>query len=96
MSRFRNRRNKLMGFSIEWFGGIAGILTTASFLPQVFKTWKTKSTDSLSLPMLLMMTIGIAFWLTYGILINSISMIVSNGITLVSASVLVFFKLKYK
>lgn len=85
-----------MGFSIEWFGGIAGILTTASFLPQVFKTWKTKSTDSLSLPMLLMMTIGIAFWLTYGILINSISMIISNGITLVSASMLVFFKLKYK
>lgn len=85
-----------MGFSIEWFGALAGILTTASFLPQVYKTWITKSTDSLSLPMLLMMTIGIAFWLAYGILINSISMIVSNGITLVSASLLVFFKLKYK
>lgn len=86
-----------MGFSIEWFGGIAGVLTTASFLPQVYKTWKTKSTDSLSLSMLLMMTIGIAFWLTYGLLINSISMIISNGITLVSASLLVYFKMiRYK
>ena len=85
-----------MGFSIEWFGGLAGILTTASFLPQVYKTWETKSTESLSLPMLMMMTIGIAFWLTYGILIDSISMIVSNAITLVSASLLVYFKFKYK
>ncbi len=85
-----------MGFSIEWLGGIAGILTTTSFLPQVFKTWKTKSTDSLSLPMLLMMTIGIAFWLVYGFLINSLSLVISNGITLVSASLLVYFKLRYK
>lgn len=82
--------------SSEWFGSIAGILTTVSFLPQVYKTWKTKSTDSLSMPMLLMMTTGICLWGIYGVAINSISMIVSNLITFVSASLLVYFKLRYK
>ena len=85
-----------MDISIEWFGGLAGILTTVSFLPQVYKTWKTKSTDSLSMPMLLMMTTGIFLWGVYGFALGSMSMIVSNVVTFVSASLLVFFKLKYK
>lgn len=85
-----------MDISIEWIGGFAGVLTTASFLPQVYKTWKTKSVDSLSLPMLLMMTIGICLWLVYGIALGSVSMIVSNAVTFVSASLLVYFKLRYK
>lgn len=85
-----------MDISIEWLGGLAGALTTVSFLPQVFKTWKTKSTDSLSMPMLLMMTTGIFLWGVYGVALESISIIVSNVITFVSASLLVFFKLKYK
>ena len=81
---------------MEWFGGLAGALTTVSFLPQVYKTWKTKSTDSLSMPMLLMMTAGIFLWGVYGVALGSISMIVSNVITFISASLLVFFKLRYK
>jgi len=81
---------------MEWFGGLAGILTTVSFLPQVYKTWKTKSTDSLSLPMLLMMTVGILLWAIYGVMLNSMSMIISNVITFVSASLLVYFKLRYR
>lgn len=85
-----------MDISMEWFGGLAGALTTVSFLPQVYKTWKTKSTDSLSMPMLLMMTAGIFLWGVYGVALGSISMIVSNVITFISASLLVFFKLRYK
>ena len=81
---------------MEWFGGLAGILTTVSFLPQVYKTWKTKSTDSLSLPMLLMMTTGIFLWGVYGVMLDSMSMIISNVVTFVSASLLVYFKLRYK
>ncbi len=38
---------------IEIIGLIAAFLTTAAFLPQVYKTWKTKDVSSLSLPMLL-------------------------------------------
>ena len=85
-----------MDFSIEWIGGLAGILTTASFLPQVYKTWKSKSADSLSLPMLLLMTTCVLLWGIYGIMLNSISMIIANAVTLVSTFFLVYFKLTFK
>ncbi len=81
---------------IEWIGGIGGVLTTSSFLPQVYKTWKTKSTESLSLPMLLLLLSGVCFWLVYGVYKDSLSLILSNLITLFSGGILVFFKLTYK
>ncbi|NNC49974.1 MAG: SemiSWEET transporter [Flaviramulus sp.] len=84
-----------MGNQIEIIGFVAAVLTTAAFLPQVYKTWKTKDVSSLSLPMLLMFFIGIAGWLIYGFLINSPSMIFANTITLVSAFLLLYFKIKF-
>jgi len=85
-----------MDFSTEWIGGIAGVLTTASFLPQVYKTWKLKTADSLSLPMLVLMAIGVLLWGIYGILIESISMIIANSITFLSTLLLLYFKVLYK
>ena len=85
-----------MDFSIEWIGGIAGILTTASFLPQVYKTWKSKTADSLSLPMLILMAIGVLLWGIYGVMLDSISMIAANVVTFISTLVLIYFKLTYK
>ena len=85
-----------MDFSIEWIGGIAGILTTASFLPQVYKTWKSKTADSLSLPMLVLMAIGVLLWGIYGVMLDSISMIAANVVTFISTLVLIYFKLTYK
>lgn len=80
---------------MEIIGFIAAILTTAAFLPQVYKTWKTKDVSSLSLTMLVMFIIGIVCWLIYGILKKSPSMIFANSITIVSATLLFYFKLKY-
>lgn len=80
---------------MEIIGFAAAILTTAAFLPQVYKTWKTKDVSSLSFSMLLMFFIGIVGWLVYGFLINSPSMIFANTITVVSAFLLLYFKIKY-
>ena len=80
---------------IEIIGFIAAVLTTGAFLPQVYKTWKTKDVSSLSLPMLLLFFIGIAAWLIYGFLKESPSMIFANSVTVVSAFLLVYFKIKY-
>ena len=80
---------------IETIGFVAAILTTAAFLPQVYKTWKTKDVSSLSLPMLLLFFVGILAWLTYGFLKKSPSMIFANSITVVSSFLLMFFKIKY-
>tara|TARA_R110002073_G_scaffold57778_4_gene146662 strand:+ start:70197 stop:70451 length:255 start_codon:yes stop_codon:yes gene_type:complete len=82
--------------NIELIGLAAAVLTTASFLPQVYKTWKTKSAASLSLTMYISFFIGIILWLIYGYYKESISMILANSVTAVSALMLIYFKLKYK
>lgn len=78
----------------EFFGSIAGLLTTVSFFPQVYKTFKTKSAKDLSLFMFGLFTLGIIFWLVYGILINSRPVIISNSITLVSSALILFYKIR--
>ena len=85
-----------MTFNIEIVGLIAGVLTTIAYLPQVRKTWKTKSVKELSLSMYIVMLVGVLLWLSYGILIHSISMILANIITGILTSMLIYFKLKYK
>ena len=80
---------------IEVIGLIAGTLTTASFLPQVIRIVKTKQTKDLSLPMYIAFVIGIAFWLIYGILLGSLSVILANSITLILAGLILSFKIKY-
>ena len=81
---------------IEGIGFIAAVLTTTAFLPQVYKTWRTKDVSSLSLPMLFMFFVGIVGWLIYGVLKQSPSMIFANTITVVSAFLLIYFKIKYR
>tara|TARA_R110001632_G_scaffold66962_8_gene157542 strand:- start:905 stop:1174 length:270 start_codon:yes stop_codon:yes gene_type:complete len=81
--------------NIEILGLLAATLTTAAFLPQVYKTWKTKDVSSLSLPMFLLFFLGIVLWFIYGLYINSLSLLLGNGITIVSCLLLIYFKLKY-
>jgi len=81
---------------IEILGLLAGGLTTASFVPQVYKTWKSKSANSLSLTMYIVFFLGITLWLIYGIYVNSIAMMVTNSITAILALTLIVFKLTYK
>ena len=82
-------------FYIEIIGLIAAVLTTAAFLPQVYKTWKTKDVSALSLPMLILFFTGIVLWLVYGVYIKSLSMILANSITIVSSLLLLYFKISY-
>ena len=65
-----------------WFeaiGLIAACLTTSSFLPQAIRIWRTRSARDVSLVMYVMMCAGNTLWLTYGILIGSVSMIFANA-----------------
>jgi len=85
-----------MALNSEIIGLIAASLTTAAFVPQVYKTWKTKLVDELSLTMYLVFFTGIVLWLIYGILINSLSIILANTITGLLVLLLIYFKIKYK
>ena len=81
---------------IESIGLVASSFTTISFLPQVIKTWKSRSAKDLSLVMFSLFCAGILLWLIYGILIGSLPVILSNAFTLVLSSTILFFKLKFK
>ncbi len=78
----------------ELVGCIAGFLTTTSFIPQAYKVYKTKNTDSISLYMFLIFNLGIIAWLTYGILLNEWPIIITNIITFVFAFYILSVKLK--
>jgi len=72
---------------------IAATLTTASFLPQAILTIKTKDTESLSLSMYSMFTLGVLCWLIYGVYIANEAIIVANAITFVLAAAILSFKI---
>lgn len=76
-------------------GFVAAILTTVSFLPQVLKVWQTRSAKDVSLGMYLLLSVGVALWLIYGISIHSWPMILSNLITLMLAGTVLAMKLKF-
>ncbi|MEL7037729.1 MAG: SemiSWEET transporter [Cyanobacteria bacterium J06592_8] len=77
-------------------GLLAGALTTIAFLPQVIKTWKTKSTRDVSLGMFVMFCLGVFLWIVYGALIQDLPLVLANVVTLSLASTILFFKLKYR
>ena len=77
-----------------WLGMIASCLTTLSFLPQVIKTVKTKDTKGISLPMYIMLVTGLIMWLLYGFIYMLIPIIFCNSVTLLLASIILFYKLK--
>ncbi len=82
-------------FSPTWIGIAAAVLTTGAFAPQAFKAWRTRSTKDVSLAMFTMMVVGIALWLTYGILINDLPLIVANAVTLVLAASILLAKIRF-
>jgi len=82
-----------MNITLDIIGYIAAILTTASFLPQAILTIKTKDTDSLSLSMYSIFTLGVLFWLIYGVYKSDNAIIFANAITLLLASSILSFKI---
>ena len=81
---------------LDMLGIVAGALTTAAFLPQVIKTWKSRTAKDLSLGMFSMFVVGVVLWLLYGILNANLPIILTNTATLILASVLLYFKLAFK
>lgn len=65
----------------EIIGFIAAILTTSSFIPQLVKVWKSKSSKGVSVSMYLVMLSGVFLWGVYGYLIGSKSVLIANAIT---------------
>ncbi|MBI1210047.1 MAG: hypothetical protein GC190_01170 [Alphaproteobacteria bacterium] len=67
---------------IEAIGGTAALLTTFSFLPQVIKTWRTRSASDFSWIWLFAFALGVFLWMLYGVALGSLPLFAGNFVTL--------------
>ena len=76
-------------------GSIAAFLTTVSFVPQVWQTFRTRDVSGISLGMYSVFTVGIALWLAYGLMLQAWPIVIANAITLLLALSILMMKLLY-
>lgn len=79
----------------DLIGALAACLTTVSFVPQAWLSFRTRDVSGVSLLMYSVFTVGVALWLAYGWLLNSWPMVIANTITLVLALMILGMKLVY-
>lgn len=79
--------------TIEIIGLIAGALTVAGYLPQVIKILKTRKTSGLSLAMYIIMVLSATLWLVYGISMQSLPIIATNGLVFICVSIVSIVKI---
>lgn len=79
---------------VQLVGSSAAICTTIAFLPQVHHSYKTRDLSGISLPMYSIFTVGVAFWLVYGILKKDWPLIIANGITFAASLTILILKLR--
>jgi MtN3 and saliva related transmembrane protein len=79
----------------ELIGYCAAALTTLSFVPQAWLTFRTRDVRGISLGMYSVFTIGVALWLLYGVLMGAWPIVLANAVTLALASVILGMKLRY-
>lgn len=80
----------------EIIGYVAAVLTTASFVPQAWHTFKTRDVRGISLGMYTAFTAGVACWLIYGLLLSAWPIVIANCITLALAATILTMKLRYR
>ena len=81
---------------IDLFGFSAALLTTIAFIPQLYKTWQTKSAEDVSLIMLILFITGLICWIIYGSRIHSTPIIVANVVTFIFNFSILILKITYR
>ena len=79
----------------ELLGFLGGLLTTAGFIPQIWRLFKLKSAHEISMIFSILFVVGISFWLCYGIVFGLPSVIFWNAISIVLGCLMLYAKLKY-
>ena len=80
----------------EIVGLAAGICTSISLLPQLFKLVKHKKAEDISLFYLIILFIGLGLWIWYGFLREDIPILVTNGFSLVINGIVIVLGIRYK
>ena len=79
---------------IDALGYAAATLTTASFVPQAWLTFRTRDVSGISLAMYSGFTFGIALWLAYGAMLRAWPIVIANAVTLALAAGILTMKLR--
>lgn len=82
--------------ALDILGMTAGSISAITFLPQVIKTWKTKSAADISLLMFAFATISVIMWLVYGIILKNIPIIFTNSMVLIFSLIMLYFKFRFR
>jgi MtN3 and saliva related transmembrane protein len=80
---------------LDYTGYAAALCTTGAYVPQVLRVWRTRSTQDISLKMFLVLVTGLVLWLVYGFWKGEIPLIAANGVTLMLAGIILYFKIKH-
>jgi MtN3 and saliva related transmembrane protein len=81
---------------INTIGTVAAVISTASVVPQVWQTFKTRDVSGISLGMYSVFTVGVSCWLVYGLLLGAWPIIIANAITLTLAVSILVMKLRFR
>ena len=77
-------------------GLIAGTLTSIAAIPQLVKTLRTRHARDISIWQPLLLAIGVALWMIYGMMIGDLPLILANIIPLICNILLTALKLHYR
>jgi MtN3 and saliva related transmembrane protein len=81
---------------IETIGSVAAFSTTACWIPQAIKILREKRTEGLSIITQFVFTVGVALWLTYGVLLHDWPLMLANGVTLALSLAILILKIRYR
>ena len=81
---------------LELVGYGAAFLTTLSFVPQAWLTFRSRDVRGISLGMYSVFTVGVALWLLYGLMMGAWPIVLANAVTLALASAILVMKLRYR
>lgn len=81
---------------IQIAGHIGAFLSSVTFIPQVYRVWKTKSANDLSMTMMIIVFTSTLIWLVYGVALMLWPVILANAIIAVLSLMLIYFKLTFK
>ena len=80
---------------LDGLGLIATCFTSSSFVPQVWRTWKTRDVSGISLMTYVIINIGLILWLIYGVLRGDLPLTVANSIMVVLTGAILIMKIRY-
>jgi len=81
---------------MEIWMSIVGVSMSLGGLPQIYRMWKRKTSDDISIILWIILIHGMAWWLYYGILMDSVSLIITNSVCLVLDSCVLIMIIKYR